>query len=156
MSQAEYKVDRTGWPDGPWTTEPDKVQWHTRAGLPGLVVRNKHSGSLCGYAAVLPGHPLYEKPYQEVDGIDVHGGLTYSAFCMENGHICHVPEPGEPDKVWWLGFDCGHAWDVAPCMPGLLGLVNQNGDEWQYRDLEYVQDQVECLAAQLVVMGAPA
>lgn len=33
----------------------------------------------------------------------VHGGLTYSDRCHDD--ICHVPAPGEPDDVWWFGFD---------------------------------------------------
>lgn len=44
--------------------------------------------------------------------LTVHGGLTYSNMC--SGKICHVPEEGRPDKVFWFGFDCAHYMDEAP------------------------------------------
>lgn len=47
-------VDKTSWPPGPWHDEPDRLQWKTAAGLPGLLVRHSRLGHLCGYAAVPP------------------------------------------------------------------------------------------------------
>lgn len=141
-----HAIDRTGWPSGPWDDEPDKVQWKTRAGLPGLVVRN-YMGVWCGYAGVPQGHSLYEVDYRNCEGsFDVHGGLTYSAHCMEDGPICHIPDPGEPDDVWWLGFDCAHAGDLVP--RHLLHGWWVEDDH--YRDLAHVQEEVESLARQLV------
>lgn len=141
-SNIEWKVDRTGWPRGPWDGEPDKVQFRTEAGFPGLVVRNR-LGGLCGYVGVPKEHALHGVHYGDVDGrFDVHGGLTYSESCA--GHICHVPEPGEPDDVWWFGFDCVHCYDLAPSM---LRYGHCAGDE--YRDLAYVRGEVESLARQL-------
>lgn len=154
----EYQVEKTGWPDGPWMTEPDRVSWRTKAGLPGLAVRN-HFGAWCGYAAVSPGHPDYEKDYDAVP-VEVHGGLTYAEHCQ--GHICHVPEPGESEEAWWLGLDCCHAWDYSPGLeatvasaagramrfPGADLLGNGLFHE-TYRDLTYIQGEVESLAQQL-------
>ena len=43
----------------------------------------------------------------------------------EKSGICHIPDQGEPDDVWWLGFDCLHGGDLAPGMmafPELRGL----------------------------------
>src|SRR5262249_33277868 len=100
------------WADGPWKHEPDKLVWKTKAGLPGMIVRNG-SGALCGYAAVAEGHPAFDKGYSEIEcDITVHGGLTYAAFC--NGRICHEPVSGEPDHVFWFGFDCAHCLDIYP------------------------------------------
>lgn len=145
----EPVIDRTGWPEGPWIGEPDRVQWRTCAGLPGLIVRNR-LGGLCGYAAVAPGHPAYGQPYDDVD-VAVHGGLTYAGACQEDGPICHVPDVGEPDDVWWLGFDCGHVGDVLPRMLALNGPDPILGET--YKDLPYVTGEVEELARQLSVMG---
>ena len=98
-------------------------------------------GHRCGYVAIKPSHPLFGFDYdadikspellQEIksstigkksiidvmcwDGestklailIDVHGGLTYSAL----GHLTSYPTI-QFDKVWWLGFDCGHYGDA--------------------------------------------
>lgn len=147
--------DRTKWGPGPWENEPDRAEWRTAAGLPGLAVRGPY-GNWCGYAAVAPGHPAHGAAFGKLD-INAHGGLTYGQACQ--GEICHVPTPGEPDDVWWLGFDCGHAGDV---MPGMNALMRATGctaslefmgePHAHYRTLEYVRAEVEDLAAQLVAL----
>ena len=112
-------IDKTSWGPGPWLDEPDKEQYADEAtGLPCLVKRSPLGGNLCGYVGVSEGHPWFGKDYGEIDA-EVHGGLTFADFCQEGDEartICHVPGPGEPDRVWWLGFDCGHTWDVTPGM----------------------------------------
>lgn len=151
LPEPEYR--RLGWEKGPWDDEPDLIEWRNDE-LPGLallVVRSYSTGALCGYVAVSPGHPLHGRPYQELE-LEVHGGLTYAGSCA--GHICHVPAPGEPDDVWWLGFDCGHAFDVSP---GLDALVAQHAGAPRiqfryahYRPLEYVMTEAEKLGEQVL------
>lgn len=151
MDTAEYRVDRTGWPLGPWDIEGDREQWTTAAGLPGLIARNR-LGAWCGYAAVTPDHPYHGYSYEDIDeGIHAHGGLTYASRCFK--HICHTPQPGQADTVWWFGFDCAHASDLAP---GLLALESLNTDQSRhaprlgaYRTAAYARAEVENLAAQL-------
>lgn len=110
-AQTECKVDRTNWPEGPWDAEPDRLEWKTKAGFPAIAHRHPQGGHWCGYVGVPNGHLLYGQG--EPDSIiDVHGGVTYASRC--DGHICHVPAPGESDDVWWLGFDCAHHMDAAP------------------------------------------
>lgn len=159
-------VDKSTWGDGPWQGEPDKASWtDEETGLPCLVVRGP-SGALCGYVAVSEGHPWFEKPYggggwddQTAPDcvIDVHGGLTFSDLGdegrPESEGICHVPEEGQPDHVWWFGFDCAHAWDITPGSNARLRehaphLAHPAPDE-VYRDLGYVRREVERLARQL-------
>ena len=135
-------IDKSTWPDGPWMSEPDRLEFEAH-GFPCLIVRQPHNGGLCGYVAVPPGHPWYGVRYQDLDP-EVHGGLTYSDFCQ--GNICHVPKPGEPDNVYWLGFDCGHYHDYQPAYPGDLNL--RFGHERVYRDIAYVKQQCEELAKQ--------
>lgn len=113
-------IDKAVWGEGPWVGEPDKMQWQDPAtGLPCLIVRNSEcTGALCGYVGVPPGHPLHGKSYNDVE-VSVHGGLTFADKCRpeaDDGGICHVADPGEPDDVWWLGFDCAHAMDLSPHM----------------------------------------
>lgn len=55
-----HKIDRTGWPKGPWDDEPDKVNWVTKAWYAGMIVRN-HGGALCGYVGVPSKHPHYAR-----------------------------------------------------------------------------------------------
>jgi hypothetical protein len=149
-------MDKTTWGPGPWQAEPDRVQWRTAAGLPGLIVRNR-GGAWCGYVAVPPGHALFEVSDADVD---VHGGLTYSGHCQVDGPICHVPEPGEPDNVWWLGFDCEHITDRGPArearerelgLPTIGDIISEPVPT--YKTMEWVRSEVEQLAAQLVHLG---
>jgi hypothetical protein len=114
--------------------------------LPCLLKRNDF-GVWCGYAAVPPGHPLHGKRYDE-PAVEVHGGLTYSDAC--SGTICHEPKPGEPDNVWWFGFDCHHADDYAPGMdPHVRDLLGGT-----YRDMAYARREAESLAEQLATWGS--
>jgi hypothetical protein len=161
---------REQWGVGPWLDEPDRVDFEF-AGLPCLLHRNIRTdgryspAAWCGYVAVPPGHPLHGLGYgsPEVDHAmrvrGVHGGLTYSEACA--GHICHVPKPGEPDDVWWFGFDCNHSGDLAPGLAkgfGATGGAPEScrltlpGDE--YRDIAYVYAETIALAAQLAFAGA--
>ena len=151
-------VDKSGWKlRGEWDAEPDKMQWQDEAtGLPCLIVRGP-SGALCGYVGVAEGHKFYEADYDAVmftdaDGDEVypeaHGGLTFANFCAETNdeskHICHVPGPGEPAKVWWLGFDCAHSGDFCQSYDR-----DYMGGYSSYKDLAYVQSYCRKLAAQL-------
>lgn len=144
----EPALDKSEWPDGPWMTEPDRVQW-THAGYACLIVRSR-MGQLCGYVGVPAEHPDFGQSYDSVDKeIDVHGGLTYANECA--GAICHVPEPGLPDQVWWFGFDCAHAYDLVPrfvALEALHSLPNFTRED-TYRDMSYVTRETERLAEQL-------
>lgn len=131
----ESYVDKSAWPRGEWSDEPDRVEWRA-AGFAALIVRGP-SGALCGYVGVASGHPWHGVDYEIVDA-DAHGGLTYSKHCA--GKICHVPQPGEADAVWWLGFDCAHCYDLMPAYDRYLG--------GEYRSLAYVRREVEKLARQ--------
>lgn len=152
------KRRRENWGEGPWLKEPDRVEFKTAAGYPGLVVRNNVLGHLCGYVGLPPGHPWHgldcDKIHDARPELMVHGGLTYTDECR--WIICHVPEPGEPDSLWWIGFDCGHSDDTSP------GLVF-GSKAWRpskefselylrlggtYKDLKYVMGEVEDLARQ--------
>ena len=134
-------IDRSGWGRGPWDDEPDRVEFE-HAGLPCLLTRSR-VGVWCGYAAVPPDHPWHGTHYGEVP-VDVHGGLTYADACR--GSIYHVPQPGEPDNVWWFGFDCGHLYDVMPSRPELE--ARYPGDA-VYRGMAYVRAETTRLAEQI-------
>jgi hypothetical protein len=151
--------DSLDWPAGPWDGEPDKVQWADEATrLPCLAVRNEVLGHWCGYVGVPPDHPLYGKDYSDGDARDLeaHGGITFAASCQsgddESRGICHVPDSGEEDHVWWFGFDCAHAGDWSPTNEKHSrkrgGVFSQSGYE-TYKTLAYVQKECETLAEQL-------
>lgn len=159
-----------GIEEGPWTGEPDKAQWVDRAtDLDCLIVRTR-AGALCGYVGIPSTHRLHGADYDDVD-VDVHGGLTFSDLCDEDRPegICHVPLPGRDPNVWWLGFDCAHAFDVmpafeetmrkvraetAPIFASMPELPSWPGDT--YKDFPYVIAEVTRLAAQLAVLATTA
>lgn len=170
-------VPREGWAPGPWDEEPDRVDWIDEdTGYPCLVTRHYFTGNLCGYVAVPPGHPLHGVAWGEdaTAGLYAHRGVNYSAPCMEVGEmpagawegsrellVCHVPEPGQPDDVWWFGFDCGHAFDSQPGRDARmrdldmrLGQIEEELPEdhplrRRYAPLPYVRAECRSLAAQL-------
>lgn len=155
---SDYVVDRSSWPKGAWSDESeDRIEWRDEAtGLPCLMVRVRSHGAWCGYVGVAPPHPWHGKGYDEVrrsdgDWVDVHGGLTYAAAC--DGLVCHVPAPGEPENLWWFGFDCVHSGDVAP---GYISPWRQLAQVFEsssagetYRTRDYVRAEVASLAAQI-------
>lgn len=73
---------------------------------------------------------------------------------MEGHSICHVPEPGQPKNVWWLGFDCAHSGDLSPKMRMHLAGMPRSSyrDSEKYRDRAYVEGEVKDLAAQLAAV----
>lgn len=149
MTPISEPIDKSQWGPGPWQDEPDRKEWK-HAGFACLIVRVPSHGALCGYVGVPPDHPWHGKGYDEVHSLDedisVHGGLTYAAAC--HGRVCHVPEPGEPDNLWWLGFDHAHGFDLSPAyalrQQKLYGDGYAFGDV--YRDMAYATEGVEHLA----------
>lgn len=156
----DYKLEHFG--EGPWLDEPDRVEWRHHGYA--CLARRNNLGVWCGYVAMPPSHPWHGKDYsapwdseyehklpgypESLDAVRVHGGLTYAAACA--GEICHVPEPGESDAVWWFGFDCGHCEDYAPGLQQ-LARTREFADLHRgltYRDLSYVRREVESLADQ--------
>lgn len=96
-------VNRTGFPDGPWKNEPDRVTWIDPAtSYPCAVIRT-NLGHLCGYVGVGELHPWFRIDDSSIaPAPEVHGGLTFSDF--RDGDL----------NVWWIGFDAAHMGDMIP------------------------------------------
>jgi len=75
--------------------------------------------------------------------IDCHGGLTYSSTSKGGDY------PVKSSNLWWFGFDCAHAWDndiePDPNWPRIYS-------DGEVRSLEFVQEQCESIAAQLMTL----
>ena len=90
----------------------------------------------------------------------MHGGLTYADSCQEGPEeatICHIPGPGEPEPLWWLGFDCGHAWDISPAMDARMRDVEWDGFRMPgttYKPVGYVKEECARLAQQAAEAAA--
>jgi hypothetical protein len=178
METKEYRtVDKSEWGGGPWDDEPDKVQYQDEVtGMPCLIVRGPLD-VLCGYVGVDENHPWHGKEYSDDDVcVDVHGGLTFSESCQEipegvsiaeemKGNppeavgICHIPGPGEPDNVWWFGFDTGHHTDLTPTMNKSMrewreqyNIEYKSGLGQTYKTIDYVKEQIQMLAIQLLAV----
>ena len=162
VDRAYWWLDKSSWGPGPWQDEPDKVQFvDRRTGLDCLVVRHGEYGHYCGYVGVPADHPLYKVEPSRI-GVGVHGGVTGATLCQEGPEattVCHIPRPGRPDDVWWIGFDCAHAWDHKPgeislfrslhVGDDLLDLMERTAGHKRYRDLKYVMGEVADLAQQI-------
>lgn len=150
-------IDKSSWGDGPWQTEPDRIVWKDQAtGLPCLLRRQENHGAWCGYVGVDETHPLYKVDHDDAHGLRAHGGVNFSSMCQEDAEngVCHVPDPGEPEHVWWFGFDCSHGFDYSPAYECRFPLELRT--EWTYRDLRYAKDQCVNLALQLAARKANA
>ena len=160
MQTIEYITqDKSEWGEGPWNNEPDKIQWLDKnTELPCLIVRNR-GGALCGYVGVSPSHPLHGVGYNDGDWetspeaiFNVHGGLTFTGSCMQGDKskvVCHVPDKGEEDNIWWFGFDCAHCEDYSPAYEARYKGLKIGDFGGEYRTIEYVLKEVRQLASQL-------
>ena len=57
-----------------------------------------------GYVAIPKEHPCFEMNYDDINGIEVNGGLTFSDDGIRG-------QPEETKGMWIVGFDTLHSWD---------------------------------------------
>ncbi len=155
-------INKESWGPGLWQDEPDKEQWADEETGYACLLKRSRLGALCGYVGVPEGHPWHGKGYDEVEA-DAHGGLTYASLCQEGPEgqtICHVSAPGEPEPLWWLGFDCAHCWDLVPAMNADLnsagitrGTYAELGET--YKPVGYVKEECARLAQQAAAAAVP-
>lgn len=135
------------------------------AGLSCIILRQAN-GTLGGYVAVAPSHPLWGFAYDAIPvGLDImaHCGLDYSESCREYEResiaICHVSErrrsgrshPGgrqqnTADDTWWFGFGCDKPGDLVP--GGYKPPLHREEGE-VYRSIDYVYEETRSLARSL-------
>jgi hypothetical protein len=157
---------RENWGPGPWADEPDRAEWRDEAtGYPCLARRivdpttGAGLGHWCGYVAVPPGHPWHGRGFPLP--VRVHGGVNHASPCDVALGVCHVAAAGEPDDVWWFGFDCARHGDIAPGMVASFAGALPGGHEeaarvfgGEYRTLPYVRGMCELLALQLHLVAS--
>lgn len=130
--------------------------WTTKSGLEAEVVFDIFNGFRCGYVYIPESHELSGKEYWEMYHLDVHGGVTYA-------------NPNDDSNYnWKIGFDCGHyidkndysEWKMYLAELGIpedkakdimdYPYLDLPGDEGEIRSKDYVVEQCELLAQQLV------
>lgn len=138
----------------------NELERGTHKGYDWYVAHNM-MGFRVGYVRVPRRHPWWQVPYSELnDEVDVHGGLTY----CEKGPAKHVPDFS---YQWWIGFDCGHAWDapdLSLVSPEQMALYEQvmgpNGEQTlggmmfgdgTVRSQEYVVSECVALCEQAAI-----
>lgn len=74
----------------------------------------------------------------------------YDAWMIraKSSYICHVAAPGEPDPIWWFGFDCAHSGDLSPSYSGRYGIGNHE----TYKPISYVEMECRSLARQIAAV----
>lgn len=166
-------MDKSKWPQGPWTDEPDEESGE-HAGLAYRIIRHSRSGHLCGYVRVPEGHPLHGKGYSDVvpDSMRDSVQAALQSPLGKRGVVSVLtrdPETPSIDILFdvhgsltfagelrgveghWFGFDCAHAGDLNP---GYSLPFTSDDDE--YRDIEYVRAECRSLAEQLAAVAATA
>ena len=159
MKTIEYRfLDKSEWGDGPWQSEPDKIQWpDERTGLPCLILRHPKHGGLCGYVGVAEGHPYFGMDAETINSRVMSAQvIDYADLCSDDGDqhgICHVVEDGENDRVWWMGFSCAFSWGSLLPLYTAPALINAGAPappkSYHYRSVPYVRQQVTLLAAEV-------
>ena len=99
------------------------------------LTRRTAMGIACGYVGLPRSHPYHGKRYDAINDIEIHGGLTFSGYGK-----------GWNDGLWYLGFDCGHAFDLDDLPTSLTippYVLKSN------KSNEFVMEQTKRLAEQL-------
>ena len=83
---------------------------------------------------------------KEYDRINVLNDYDAWEKWTASRYICHVAAAGEPDPVWWLGFDCAHSGDLSPSFAGRYGSLHYAES---YKSISYVENECRNLARQI-------
>lgn len=121
--------------EGPWVDEPDYKELEINGYRCCIRRCGAQSddypfyGHLCGYVALPDSHPC-ARDKELVEGLDVHGGITYAEW-------------GSGEFV--VGFDAAHCGDLIPYSFTEFNL----GHQLVYRDMDYMEFELRKLVKQL-------
>ena len=110
-------------------------------------------GYRCGYVGLPFEHKYAGNDYDDIP-INCHGGLTYSS-----GNLI-----GQIIPRWWIGFDCGHAFDgydlekiqeyygtePQEYIKSYYEAINQ---ECEIRSLEYCENECKSIVDQILELS---
>lgn len=136
----------------PWDIEGDeKLFLSRRGGLQCVILRHYELRHLCGYVGVKRTHPYagLDLNADEVGGLAVHGGVTWSKTKLPDALALHLNDQFERSVGWWFGFACAHAGDMTPGLDSKIRDRLPRFLRGAYRTMDYVQNECERLAFQL-------
>ena len=152
---AEYTHDKSKWPKGEWTDEPDKIMWSTifnNYEYKCIIQRGKF-GTLCGYVIINENHKAFNC---NRDSLDVHGSITWCGGSIYEDLPLLL-------QTKWFGFDCAHMMDFMPFDP-IRDLFNANRTAngnfpfttsgKTYKNIAFVTREIESLIKQLDVLNS--
>lgn len=136
-------VDRKfAHPRGEWTIEPDHKEWIDPVTGFECEAKRQLFGAWCGYvtipASAFQAFPLsiHARVREELQNIDCHGGVAYSAVEAYN-------------EVVTIGFNCAHVGDYTP---NSRHLLNADTTYRNYRNLAYVEAECTRICHQALVI----
>ena len=134
------REDKSLWPEGVWTHEPDMLKWIDPKTGYTLMIRRGPVGAYCGYVGISKHHRDFQQSDYDSLLAPVHGGLTFGDKMTPF------------DELWWFGFDCAHLFDYMPMMASYhdkkeRGYIWEKSKRSIYRDYAYVVGEIHQLAA---------
>lgn len=115
------------------------------------IVMHNGWGVRCGYVRVPYDHPWCGLDLED-SNVEVHGGITFSSADEP------IDKREKDARWWWVGFDCGHAWDAPdPSLPStqVNRILELFSSRWIIRSQEYVEGQCRLLCEQAVAHAHP-
>lgn len=177
--QLVHIPERRPFGEGPWRNEPDRIAWRDPSTGYSCLILRQANGSLSGYVAVTPLHPLWCYEHDAIPavlGITAHRGIDYASLCDQKGppalQICHLhhtsgrqhpasmtnrPDMADsrPGDAWWFGFACDKVGDFLPGDQSHNDSRREDGPK-VYRDIGYVAAEVLRLASTLYALDDQA
>jgi hypothetical protein len=168
-SHFKIGLSKSVFGNGPWDYEPDRIWWlDDETGFYCLIYRSPELGNLFGYIAIPQGHPWWDKTIDELNTIDVHGGITYSegnghhsTMYYNKGHKfvgpfieSHSTVDGNivlDINLWIIGFDTCHFGDEVPALKHIQAPLRYVKT---YRDASFMEAELKSLCKQaLAALG---
>jgi hypothetical protein len=126
-------------------TRPDDVLGRGKHAGYEWIVTNNGLGFRCGYVRLPMGHPWHGQKTDDLDDVQVHGGITFADPDVDCGK-------GE-DSAWWIGFDCFHCGADLPdpslrCKDPMIYNMFSLFTGAEIRTQEYVESECRSLCEQ--------
>lgn len=128
-----------------WVLEPDEKIFDYKE-IKCVIKRQRLMGYLMGYIVVGKDHPWFNADPAELEDVNVHGGVAWTG---DNPFVSW-----ETPEEYWIGFYCGHAFDLIPYFYEQEMRSHPNSKLFRhdiYRNMEFAERQVKRLAVQAAI-----